>query len=137
MEGVLRNVAAVVAAVALALPSPSRAQSPARHAHSAPHGGEVYDVAGHHVEVKVDSSGSISVWLLDAQENTLAPPEGATITLVEAPGCEHTLPLRVDAASQRLTAQFDPDRYFAFEALVSLRIASRREHVRFRYPARH
>ncbi len=131
------NVAAAVAGLALAVAGPSGVQSPALDAHASPHGGELREVAGHYVEFKVDSSGTISVWLLDAQQNTLAPPEGATITLIEAPGCEHTLPLRADAASQRLVTSFDPGRYPSFDALVSLRIAGKGKHVRFRYPSRH
>lgn len=136
MEGMARNVAAVVAGLALAVVAPSRAQSPALDAHTSPHGGEVREIAAHYVEFKVDSSGTISVWLLDAQANTLAPPEGATITLIEASGCEHTLPLRVDAVSQRLVVRFHRERYPSFEALVSLRIAGKGKQVRLPYPSR-
>jgi hypothetical protein len=120
----------------LIVASPGQAQTRASEARSPRHGGEVRVVAGHQVEFQVDSAGTISVWLRDAEGNRLPPPEDASITLIEAPGCEHTLPLGVDAASQRLAARFDPGRYLSFEALVSLRIAGKWRHVRFRHPSR-
>ena len=127
------EVSVLIVVLVLAVIPASHAQT-APHAHAALHGGQVREAAGHHVEFKVDSSGNISIWLRDAQEHPLSPPPGATITLIEAPGCEHTLPLRADAAGQRLEASFDPARYPAFEALVTLRVAGKWRHVRFRYP---
>jgi len=59
-----------------------RAQAPAGHTHTSPHGGDIVEVANHHVEFKVDSAGSIAVWLLDSHEKTVAPPTGASVTLI-------------------------------------------------------
>lgn len=123
-------------AFAIVVIAPSRAQTVAPHVPVGPHGIQVRHVAGHHVEFKVDSSGSISVWVLDAQGNALRPQTGATITLIEAPGCEHTVPLQADPVAQRLAAHVELGRYPSFEAVISLRIVGKLRHVRFRYPAR-
>lgn len=112
----------------------AQAQAPAGHTHTSPHGGDIVEVADHHVEFKADSTGSISVWLLDAHEKTVAAPSGASVTLIDAAGTQVTLPLQVDAAAQRLDARFDPRKFTTFQAIVSLPIAGSRRNLRFRYP---
>ena len=117
----------------------AQGQTPAPHTHShtAPHGGEVVEVANHHVEFKADSSGVISVWLLDAHEQTVAPPTAATVTLIAGGGAQITLPLQAEAGSQRLVARFDPQKSPSFQAVVSVSIAGTKHNVRFRYPGHH
>ena len=128
---------AAVAAVGFA--AGLRAQAPGghTHAHAAPHGGEVVEAAGHHVEFKVDPSGALWVWLLDAQEKPIAPVAGGRVTLIpEGPeGEQVTLRLQVDSANQRLATQFEATKFKAFEAVVSLPVEGRRHNFRFHYPA--
>ena len=113
------------------------AQSPGGHTHTAPHGGEVVEVAEHHVEFKADSSGAIAVWLLDKNQKTAPPPAGGKVTLMPDEGDQVTLPLKVYAKAQRLGAEFDPKKLKAFQAIVSLPIEGKRHNFRFHYPASH
>lgn len=141
MLQVLRT-GALTALSAVALSAVLRAQAPGGHAHThvAPHGGEVVETASHHVEFKVDPSGAIWVWLLDAQEKTMAPPVGGRVTLIpEGPeaGEQITLPLQVDSAKQRLATQFEATKFKAFQAVVSLSIEGKRHNFRFHYPSHH
>lgn len=115
----------------------ARAQGQAGHTHTAPHGGEVVEVAEHHVEFKADSSGAIAVWLLDAREKALPPPAGGRVTLMPDEGEQVTLPLEADSKGQRLVARFDPAKLEAFEAVVSLPIEGKRHNFRFHYPVSH
>lgn len=105
------------------------------HAHTSPHGGEVTGVGGHHVEFKADSTGAIHVWLLDGKEQTVVPPTGATVTLMGGAAGQVTLPLEVDQASKHLSAKFDAAKFPSFQAVVSMMIESKRQNLRFRYPA--
>jgi hypothetical protein len=64
------------------------------HAHSSPHGGQVVTAgANHHLELVI-TPGMITLWLLDAQENTL-PVDGMEATLLLQPqgGAPISLPL--------------------------------------------
>ena len=128
---------AAVAAVGFAAGLQAQAPGGHTHAHAAPHGGEVVEAAGHHVEFKVDPSGALWVWLLDAQEKPIAPVAGGRVTLIpEGPeGEQVTLPLQVDSANQRLATQFEATKFKAFEAVVSLPVEGRRHNFRFHYPA--
>ena len=122
-----------VAAWTLTAPS---AAAQGGHTHTAPHGGTILEAAGHHVEFKADSSGAIQVWLLDANQVTLAPPASASVTLMDGIGAQETLPLQVDKTSQRLFARFDR-KFTKFQAVVSLSIDGKRHNLRFQYPAHH
>lgn len=115
----------------------ARAQSPQGHTDTAPHGGEVVEVAERHVEFKADSSGAIAVWLLDKAQKTATPPAGGKVTLMPDDGEQVTLPLKVDVKAQRLVAEFDPKKLKAFQAVVSLPIDGKRHNFRFRYPPFH
>ena len=128
--------AAIVALLGVGTGAGAQGQNPPPqgHAHVSPHGGEIVEVAEHHVEFKADSSGTIAVWLLDVHQRTMAPPDGASVTLIAGGGTQMTLPLQVDAASQRLVARFDPLKFASFRAVVSLSIAGSRRNLRFRYP---
>ena len=64
----------------------AQAHAPAAHSHAAPHGGEIVEAGGHHVEFKADSTGAAQVWLLDEKQQTVSPPPGATLTLVAGQG---------------------------------------------------
>lgn len=131
------RIGALLASLTVGLAGMARAQSPGGHTHTAPHGGEVVEVAEHHVEFKADSSGAIAVWLLDEHQKVAAPPAGGRVTLMPAEGEQVTLPLKVDAGAQRLVAQFDPKKLKAFQAVVSLAIEGKRHNFRFHYPPSH
>lgn len=131
------RIAALLVGVTVGFAGMARAQSPGGHTHTAPHGGEVVEVAKHHVEFKADSSGAIAVWLLDAQRKAAAPPAGGRVTLMPDEGEQLTLPLVVEASAQRLVAQFDPKKLKAFQAVVSLPIEGKRHNFRFHYPPSH
>jgi hypothetical protein len=113
------------------------AQAPGGHTHASPHGGEVVEAAKHHVEFKAEPSGTIAVWLLDAQQKAVTPPSGGKVTLMPAGGDQLTLPLKIDTEAQRLVAQFDPKKFRAFQAVVTLPIEGKRHNFRFHYPAGH
>lgn len=121
----------------VSLASAGRAQARGGHTHPAPHGGEVVEFADNHVEFKADSSGAIMVWLLDSHEKTIAPPRSGSVTLIPEGQGQSTVPLHVNAASQALVGRFDPARFPAFQAVVSLPIAGKRHNFRFHYPAHH
>lgn len=130
--------------VGLAAAPKAQAQAPAHkeqvsggHSHTAPHGGEVLEVADHHVEFKADSLGAIQVWLLDAKQRVIAAPTGATVTLMGGSDKQVTLLLQADPTSQRLVARFDTRKFTSFLAVVSLSIDGKRHNLRFRYPSHH
>lgn len=133
MRQPLTRASAMIGVLSVALATTSRAQ----HAHPAPHGGEVIEVAEHHVEFKADSTGAISVWLLDEHQKALPGPSGASVTLMAAGGSQVTIPLQADTASRRLVARFDPQTFATFQAVVSLPIGGTRHNLRFRYPSLH
>ena len=109
-------------------------QAAGGHGHTAPHGGQVVEVARHHVEFKADPSGAIAVWLLDENEKPVTAPAGGRLTLMPEGGEQVTVPLQLDSASQRLTATFDASKLKSFQAVVSLPIEGKRHNFRFRYP---
>lgn len=127
---------ALLAGLTFGLGAAARAQAPAGHTHAAPHGGEVMEVAKHHVEFKAEPSGAISVWLLDAGKKAMTPPAGGTVTLMPENGEQVTVPLKAEPDSQRLVARFDPKKLKAFQAVVSLPIEGKRRNFRFHYPPR-
>lgn len=137
MRQTCRRAAALLAVASGALAITASAQAGPGHTHTAPHGGDVVETERHHVEFKADSSGNVSVWLLDANEKTLAPPAGASVSLVPDEGPQVTLPLTPETATRRLAARFDPKAFPAFEAIVSLPIGGNRRTFRFHYPAHH
>lgn len=139
MQETIARMAALISVLTVGLVGAARAQgqAPAAHTHTSPHGGEIAEVADHHVEFKASSTGSISVWLLDAQEKTVPPPSGASVTLIDPAGAQVTLPLQVDATAQRLDARFDPRKLTTFQAIVSMPIAGTKHNLRFRFPAHH
>lgn len=141
-----RSPLALVVTVALTLATAMRAQAQGNHpadahththTHSAPHGGDIVEVSEHHIEFKADSSGMVQVWLLDAKEQPIAPPAGATVSLMGSNGSHVTVPLEVDRGAERLIGKFDPQRFKAFQAVVTLQVAGARHNLRFRYPSRH
>lgn len=106
----------------------------AAHTHTAPHGGDINEVAGHHVEFKADSTGLIQVWVLDAKEKVETPPAGATVTLIGTSGAQVTLPLEVQAGAQQLTARFDHQKFSTFQAVVKVPLGGKPHNLRFHYP---
>ena len=139
MHSTMTRATALISALTIGLAGAARAQvpAPAAHSHTSPHGGEIAEVAEHHVEFKADSTGFISVWLLDEHQRTVAPPSGATVTLMATGRTQVTIPLQVEAAAQRMVARFDPRQFASFQAVVSLSIAGAKRNLRFRYPSHH
>lgn len=139
MQETMARMAALIAVLTVGLIGSARpqGQAPATHTHTSPHGGEIAEVADHHIEFKADSTGAISVWLLDGQEKTMAPPVGASVTLIDPAGTQVTVPLQVDVAAQRLNARFDARKLTTFQAIVSVPIAGTTHNLRFRYPGHH
>lgn len=133
MQQILTRATMILGVLSLSLAATARAQ----HDHTAPHGGEVIEVAEHHVEFKADSTGLISVWLLDENQEAVPSPSDASITLMGAGGSQVTIPLEEDTARQCLVARFDPQAFATFQAVVSLPIAGTRRNLRFRYPSQH
>ena len=121
--------------VALTLGAGGAAWAQGGHTHKSPHGGDILEVANHHIEFKADSTGAIAVWLLDEKQMPLAPPSGATVTLMPKGGEQVTLPLQVDAAGQRLTAHFDAKKLTAFQAVVRMTVAGTKRNLRFHHPS--
>lgn len=106
------------------------------HEDPAPHGGQIAEVARHHVEFKADSTGSIAVWLLDEHGKTLPPPSAVRVTLVPGAGAKTTMvTLQIDSRGQRLVGEFDRRTLRSFEAVVSILIDGTRRNLRFHYPA--
>lgn len=145
MRHIHRTAGAAGVALLLAL-TVATAEAPAQgaggHTHATPHGGDVMEVANHHVEFKADATGVIQVWLLDDQERTVAPPDGSSVTLIGSgarmgsAGNQVTLPLTVDSASQRLHTAFDVRKFPAFQAVVSITVERKRRNLRFRFSHR-
>ena len=137
MQRILTRAVTMLGALLVGFTTAGRAQAPAGHTHTSPHGGDIVEVANYHVEFKADSTGAIAVWLRDAHEKTVAPPTGARLTLIAATGGQVTVPLQAEREAQRLAARVDPRKFATFQAIVSLPIAGTRHNVRFRYPAHH
>lgn len=134
MHRIIRRASAALGMVWGMFTAALSAQAGQGHAHAAPHGGDVVESAKHHVEFKAEPSGAISVWLLDANQKTVAPPRGGRVTLMPEGGEQVTVPLELDSASQQLTATFDARRLKSFQAVVGLPIEGKRHNFRFRYP---
>lgn len=146
MGSTLTKALSLSSAIALSALLPARAESQQQaahgshaaaqttHAHQAPHGGQIVQAGMQHVEFKADSSGLIQLWVLDGNQQAVAPPSDATVMLMGNGGSMVTLPLKVDSAGQRLTTEFDPRAYPSFEAMVTLPVAGKRHDLRFRYP---
>ncbi len=133
MSGIVTHVGAVLATLTLFAGTTSVAQA-GGHAHKSPHGGDIVEVANRHVEFKTDSTGTIAVWLLDERQMPLAPPSGASVTLMPKGGEQVILPLHVDAAAKRLVAHFEAKKFTAFQAVVSMTVAGSKRNLRFLHP---
>jgi hypothetical protein len=84
----MKNLILIVCLVftTVALPSAAMAgdghgHAKGKHAHRAPHGGNVETVGKFHVEL-VRKDGQIQVYVLDAKEETVEPPQKAKLTLI-------------------------------------------------------
>lgn len=135
----IARAAALTGILGLGFGAPLSGQTPAPggHTHTAPHGGDIVEVAEHHIEFKADSTGLIAVWVMDAKQKTIAPPAGASVTLIGKGGSQVTLPLQAEAAAQRLVAHFDAAKYASFQAIVKLPVDGKPRTLRFRYPGHH
>lgn len=71
----------LVLASLLLVSSATWADGKGEHHHHAPHGGQVQDAGGVHLEA-VAKDGKLLLYVLDANEKTLPPPSEGTVKLV-------------------------------------------------------
>lgn len=103
------------------------------HHHHAPHGGQVQDLGGGHLEAVV-KDGKLLLYVLDAQEKTLPPPAEATVKLTEGKRI-HDLTLKPDgeALSVALPAGTEGK---ALVAVVVVKLESGLKTARFKLGAK-
>jgi hypothetical protein len=91
----------------------------ADHAHGAPHGGVVQTLGDGHVEAKLDKSGDVTVWLLDAAEKPRSA-KGASVTIRLVAAGSKEVPLSYDATSDVLHGRVDPVAQEHVDALLTV-----------------
>jgi hypothetical protein len=77
------------------------------HSHGSPHGGVVMSVPGGHIEARLEPSGRITVWLLDANEQSVSA-QGASGRVRLAVAGAADAPLAFNAQSDALVGQVPP-----------------------------
>ncbi|MFZ5469577.1 MAG: hypothetical protein ACOZIN_09080 [Myxococcota bacterium] len=126
--------AAVVVALTLLTQGPAFAEE--GHSHKAPHGGQVKEVAKHHLEALV-KDGSFFVYLLDEKENTLPPPKEARAVL-QIGKAKHELKLTAMADHLMTALDDDAQKQLAQAmgkavAIVTLHIDDKPQSARFKF----
>ena len=137
MSSIRRSVAAALGVSLSLIGATAASAQGTAHVDIAPHGGEITALGRHHVEFKADSTGLIQVWVMDEKQKTVAPPSGATVTLIGTAGMQVTLPLEVQASAQQLTARFDHQKFSSFQAVVKVPLGGKSHNLRFRFPGHH
>ncbi|WP_437717038.1 hypothetical protein WMF45_11855 [Sorangium sp. So ce448] len=77
------------------------------HAHGSPHGGVVQSLAGGHVEVKLEKTGDITVWMLDSAEKPRSA-KGVTASLRPVVAGAKETQLAYDEKADVLRGKIDP-----------------------------
>ncbi|WP_437723586.1 hypothetical protein [Sorangium sp. So ce861] len=77
------------------------------HAHGSPHGGVVQTIAGGHVEVKLEKSGEITLWMLDGNEKPRSA-KGVTASLRPVVAGAKEIQLAYDEKADVLRGKADP-----------------------------
>lgn len=89
------------------------------HQHGSPHGGVVQTLGDGHAELKVERSGEVTLWLLDASEKPRSA-KGAAATVRPVLAGAEEVKLEHDAAMDALRGKIAPPASERLEALVTV-----------------
>ncbi|MDC0684486.1 hypothetical protein [Sorangium atrum] len=89
------------------------------HAHGSPHGGVVQSLAGGHVEVKLEKTGDITVWMLDAAEKPRSA-KGVTASLRPVVAGAKETQLAYDEKADVLRGKIDPIKQDHVDGVLSV-----------------
>ncbi|WP_437640340.1 hypothetical protein [Sorangium sp. So ce854] len=89
------------------------------HAHGSPHGGVVQSLAGGHVEVKLEKSGDITVWMLDAAEKPRSA-KGVKASLRPVVAGAKEVALAYDEKADVLRGKIDPVKQDHVDGVLSV-----------------
>lgn len=118
---------------ALAKPPADREHPSGAHAHGSPHGGEVQTLADGHVEVKLDKSGEVTLWMLDPSEKP-RPAKGVSATIRPVVAGSKEVALVYEEKSDTLRGKVDAVSQPHVDAIVSVTPAGGRPtSLRFKF----
>ncbi|KYG09243.1 hypothetical protein BE21_19075 [Sorangium cellulosum] len=89
------------------------------HAHGSPHGGVVQSAPGGHVEVKLEKSGDITVWMLDAAEKPRSA-KGVKASLRPVVAGAKEVELAYDEKADVLRGKIDPVKQDHVDGVLSI-----------------
>ncbi|WP_437968636.1 hypothetical protein WMF04_04780 [Sorangium sp. So ce260] len=89
------------------------------HAHGSPHGGVVQTLGDGHVEVKLEKTGDITVWMLDAAEKPRSA-KGVTASLRPVVAGAKEIQLAYDAKADVLRGKVDPIKQDHLDGVLSI-----------------
>jgi hypothetical protein len=89
------------------------------HAHGSPHGGTVQPLGNDHVEVKLDKTGEVTIWPLDADEKAKTAKGWTAIFRPVLPGAKD-VKLDYDEKLDALRGKMDPVTQVHVDAIVSV-----------------
>jgi hypothetical protein len=98
---------------------PAHGHAEGDHKHGSPHGGVVQTLGDGHVEVKLEKSGEVTLWLLDASEKP-RPAKGTTATLRPVVAGAQEVKLEYDAKVDALRGKIAPPAGEHLDALVTV-----------------
>ena len=93
--------------------------APGDHAHGSPHGGVVQTLGDGHVEVKLEKTGDITLWMLDAGEKSRTS-KGVVALLRPVVAGAKDVPLTYDENSDTLRGKLDPVTTPHVDAVLSI-----------------
>ncbi|WP_437814997.1 hypothetical protein [Sorangium sp. So ce1078] len=89
------------------------------HAHGSPHGGVVQSLGDGHVEVKLEKTGDITVWMLDAAEKPRSA-KGVTASLRPVVAGAKEIQLAYDEKADALRGKIDPIKQDHLDGVLSI-----------------
>lgn len=89
------------------------------HKHGSPHGGTVQSMGDGHVEVKLEKSGDVTVWMLDASERP-RPASGVTATIRPVVAGAKEIKLDYDEKTDALRGKVGPVDQESVDAIVTV-----------------
>ncbi|WP_437733255.1 hypothetical protein [Sorangium sp. So ce1335] len=89
------------------------------HAHGSPHGGVVQSLADGHVEVKLEKTGDITVWMLDAAEKPRSA-KGVKASLRPVVAGSKEVQLAHDEKADVLRGKIDPVKQDHLDGVLSI-----------------
>jgi hypothetical protein len=89
------------------------------HPHGSPNGGVVQSLAGGHVEVKVEKSGDVTLWMLDSTEKP-RPAKGVAASLRPVVAGAKEATLAYDEKLDALRGKIDPIQQDHVDAILSI-----------------